>query len=273
MKILVTGAGGNVGSYVVKYLEKRNCQIVAPKGRAEFSFTDSATWEGTLDGVSRVFLMRPPHISNIKKDMLPFLAYLKERKIEKIVFLSVQGAENNKLIPHNKIEKCCRLLDLPCIFLRPSFFMQNLTTTHLEEIRDDNMVFVPSGEGKTNFIDTEDIGQMAAALLTGNNLTPAAYTVTGSRSYSHREIAEHLSRGLGREIRFISPGPVRFIIHHLKKGRSLAMALVMLALYTVVKTGKGDITTEDSRQLLGRAPKELDDFIERHKSLLSREEP
>ncbi|MBB6480420.1 NmrA family NAD(P)-binding protein [Spirochaeta isovalerica] len=269
MKILVTGAGGNVGSYVVKYLEKKGCSVVAPKGRAEFSFTDRTTWNSTLDGVSRVFLMRPPHISNIKRDMLPFLRFLKERKIEQIVLLSVQGAENNKLIPHNKIEKYCRTLELPYVFLRPSFFMQNLTTTHLEEIRDDNVVYVPSGEGRTNFIDTEDIGEIAAGLLTHSDLSPRAYTLTGSRSFSHREIAGHLSRGLGREIRFINPGPLRFIFHHLRTGRTPGMTLVMLALYTVVKTGKGDVTTDDSRLLLGRAPVQLDDFIKRNISVLS----
>ena len=53
-------------------------------------------------------------------------------------FLSVQGAESNPIVPHHRIERAICDLGLPYTLLRPSFFMQNLTTTHLPEIRDEH---------------------------------------------------------------------------------------------------------------------------------------
>ena len=44
--------------------------------------------------------------------------------------------------------------------------------------------------------------------------------------------------------------------------------LVMLALYTVVRSGKGDITTDDAQRILGRETRSLDEFISNHRELL-----
>ncbi|MDC7235349.1 MAG: SDR family oxidoreductase [Spirochaetales bacterium] len=283
MSILVTGANGNTGKELIQILSSKGLHPVAAVRNPEnkdlsgdvehrlFDFSKPESWENALEGISKVFLVRPPHISNIKKEMLPFLKYLKERSLEQVLFMSVQGAENNPVIPHHKIEAYCRDLGLPWTFIRPSFFMQNLSTTHLIEIRDENRVFVPSGEGKTNFIDVRDIAEIAAILLTREGEIQKEYTITGRQSYSHREIAEHLSRILEREIIFISPGALRFIYYHLKKRKKLPMILVMLALYSVVRLGKGDISTNDAELLLERPPRSLDEFIRNHRDLFQPE--
>lgn len=179
--ILVTGATGNVGSEVCRHLASSGCPIYGAVTSSEvdgagtpgsrvvarlhgalprvFDFTDDTTWDPALEGVSRVFLMRPPHISRIRRDMYPFMAYMKERGIERVVFLSVQGVENNRIVPHYKVEQAILELGIAYTFIRPSFFMQNLTTTHLPEIRDEARIFVPAGDGSTNFIDVRDIGE------------------------------------------------------------------------------------------------------------------
>lgn len=236
-----------------------------------FDFTDNRTWEACLEGVSRVFLMRPPHISNIGRDMYPFMKYLKRKGVKQVVFLSVQGVENNRLVPHYKVEKFLGELEIPSTFIRPGFFMQNLTTTHLSEIRDERIVYVPAGKGKTNFIDVRDIGEIMARMFADDTHIGKAYTVTGEKSYSYDEIAAALTGGLGREIRYANPDPFSFIIHHLRRGRKLAMTLVMLVLYSVVKSGKGDISTTTSVEILERETIGLDRFIQDHKAQLTGE--
>lgn len=57
-------------------------------------------------------------------------------------------------------------LGLPHTFIRPSFFMQNLSTTHREDICQRNDLFIPAGNAKTSFIDTADIAAVAAKVLT-----------------------------------------------------------------------------------------------------------
>ncbi|HAE22537.1 MAG TPA: NAD(P)-dependent oxidoreductase [Spirochaetaceae bacterium] len=277
--ILVTGASGNVGRPLVEYLLAAGESVVAAVSSRSlkpdqerlyyraFDFTDPQSWEACLEGVDRVFLMRPPHISKIDRDIAPFLRRLKDRGLRSVVFLSVQGAESTTLVPHHRIEELCAEFNLPYTFLRPSFFMQNLSTTHLPEIRDERRLFVPAGNGRTNFIDVRDIAELAALVLRGDGHPRTAYSLCGPKSYSYGEVAAELSVALGRPIRYDNPGALAFLAYHLKRGRSLGMSLVMLALYTIVKLGKGDSTTDDARRLLGRDARSLSSFLAEHKPL------
>lgn len=271
-KILVLGASGNVGSSVVDYLLQAGQPVAAavrtiPAASRPgleyrcFDFGRPDTWSAALTGVARVFLVRPPQIANIRRDMLPFLRYLAGLSLERLVFLSVQGASENRLVPHNKVERYCRQLGLPAVFVRPSFFMQNLTTTHCAEIRDSDLLFVPAGSGRTSFVDTRDIGEACGRLLCATQLLRGAYTLTGEAAQTQAEIAEALSRGLGRTIRYVDPSPLAFLAGHRRRGTAAGFALVMLALYSVVKLGKGNFVTTELAELLGRAPRSVDQFI------------
>ncbi|MFP4563249.1 MAG: SDR family oxidoreductase [Spirochaetia bacterium] len=277
---LITGATGNVGRETAKHLSEAGETVIGARFPGEdvkdplsgveykdFDFTDETTWEPALEGATHLFLMRPPHISKIKRDMEPFMRYLEARGIDQVVFLSVQGAEANKLVPHHKVEQTLRELDLPWTMVRPSFFMQNLSTTHLPEIRDENRIFVPAGEGRTNFIDVRDIGEVTAKILMGEGHIGKGYTITGERSWSYREVAERMSEILGKEIRYHPAGALPFIRYQRKQGRKLGHALVMLALYSAARMGKADGTTDAAEKILGRKPRSLDDFIRDHRAL------
>ena len=279
--IFVTGATGNVGQETVRHLLAQGESVIAATRKVQqpkeqqnliyrpFSFEDASCWERSLEGANRVFLMRPPHISNIKRDMLPFLQFLKQQQVKQVVFMSVQGADRNKIVPHRAIEDYLRTLDLPYTIVRPSFFMQNLTTTHLSEIRDEHRLFIPAGTGRTNFIDVRDLGEVCARMFTDNGHIGKAYTVTGMRSYSYREVAETLTSILGFPIRHESPGFIPFFSYHLSKGRTIGMVAVMYALYSVVRIGNGDISTDTTEQILGRRPRTLYEFIADHTELLT----
>ena len=149
-RILVTGATRNIGHEVIRFLFDNNTpnQIIAgvrniSKAKIEFKdysqidyvqfdFEDAATFDNSLASIDCIFLLRPPHISDIDKYFDPLIQKIKEKKINQVVFLSVQGAEKSKIIPHNKIEKLITDGGLNYIFLRPGYFMQNLTTIFLK---------------------------------------------------------------------------------------------------------------------------------------------
>ena len=77
--ILVTGALGNVGSEIVKCLLAQGCPVRAadPNPTAlrqrfgadvnavHFNFAHHETFTATFQSVKRMFLMRPPQISNV----------------------------------------------------------------------------------------------------------------------------------------------------------------------------------------------------------------
>jgi uncharacterized protein YbjT (DUF2867 family) len=295
--ILITGSTGGVGMEVIRSLQRSDASIVAAvrPGKIEhartlfgdlevdhireFDFTDPTIWECALEEVTRVFLLRPPQLSNVRRDMRPFLSYLKgvrdprgDLQIRQLVFLSVQGAERNRMIPHHKIEMALADLGLPYTHLRPSFFMQNLTTTHLPEIRDEDRIFVPAGNGRTNFIDVRDIGDAAAKVLTETGHVDRAYTLTGPRDYTYGEVAEILSEVLGRRIEYQDASPLSFLRYHGRQGKKLGFRLVMLALYSVAKYGRAAAgSTGDLEVLIGNPGRDLVRFVEDHEKLFSSE--
>lgn len=237
-----------------------------PRG---FDFTDPATWASALEGVGRVFLVRPPHISRISRDMAPFLSFLAHRDVERVVFLSVQGAENNRIVPHHRIEQELVSLDVPCTFLRPSFFMQNLTTTHLAEIRGERRIFVPAGDGETNFVDVRDIGEAASIVLRSGDYPDRAYELTGPQDLNYYEVADRLSRILGTTITYEPARLVPFLRYHLARGRSVGHTLVMYVLYSVTRLGKAGGATDAIESITGHPPRSLDRFIRDHREALT----
>lgn len=124
MKILVTGASGNVGMHVVRELVLKGQSVVAGvrdvRRSAEIlgqdiesvylDFTDISTYEAALRDVDRVFLMRPPHLGK-PEDLYPFIDAMKSHDVKLVSFLSLMGVEKNPIPPHHKIEKYIEMPD------------------------------------------------------------------------------------------------------------------------------------------------------------------
>lgn len=78
--------------------------------------------------------MRPPHISNIARDMVPALEAMEAAGVGHVVLLSVMGAEDMPWVPHAKIETWLQSSSMSWTFIRPSFFMENLSGVHAPAI-------------------------------------------------------------------------------------------------------------------------------------------
>ena len=104
--------------------------------------------------------MRWPHISNIERDMKAAIDYAIQSGVKHIIFLSLLGAEKNKIVPHAKVEKLLLNGPVDYTLLRCGFFRQNLSTTHRQDIQTFDDIFIPAGKGKTAFIDVRDIAAM-----------------------------------------------------------------------------------------------------------------
>ena len=279
--ILITGSLGNIGREVTRQLLAAGRPVRAvdldpaavrsafPDAEpARFDFTDPQTWS-VFDGVDLVFLMRPPALSNIARDMVPALEAAKRAGVRHIVLLSLQGAENNKVVPHAKIEAWLRHSGLAWTFVRPSFFMENLSTTHRSDIRDRDCLMVPAGKGKTAFVAAYDVASVAAiALQDPARHVNKAWTPTGPQALTYYEVASILTDVLGRPIRYDKPGVIRYLLHATQQlDLPPAMALVTTAIYTVARLGKADGLTDDVRTVTGTAPIAFADWATEHRSV------
>jgi uncharacterized protein YbjT (DUF2867 family) len=274
MNILVTGATGNVGSAVVNHYNGNDTLFIAqrdgdvPKSNGMFfDFDDPNRTADTLKRVDVLFLMRPPHISDVNRFFAPIVTACKAGGVKHIVFLSVQGAEQASVIPHAKIEKLISASGVPYTFLRPSYFMQNLTGALRDGIRLRDEIVLPSGNAKFLWVDTDDIGRCAGRVLEDPDAHEnRACPITGSDLLSFGEVAKLLSLELNREIRFEPINPARFYFRKRKEGMPSGFALVMTLLHTLPRVQPAPQMSSEYEAVTGLKPTTLVDFIRQNKA-------
>jgi uncharacterized protein YbjT (DUF2867 family) len=291
--IVVTGATGNVGFEVLKQLVAAKQQVRAAVTKVDkakrtlqekgmdvsglefvrLEFGNKTTYAETFANADGLFLMRPPAISNTKKLINPALDAATNAGVKRVTFLSLQGAEKNPVVPHYAVERHLEKVGIDYTFLRAAFFMQNLATTHRDDIREKHDIFIPAGKGKTAFIDVRDIAAVAVKAVTESeqeletlHLKNQGVELTGTEALDYVEIAAILSDVLGREITYSNPSNRHFGRVWRERGYPLAQILVMEALYTGAKLGLADHLTKDTERILGRSPISFRQFAKDYKS-------
>ena len=286
--ILITGATGNVGLEAIRFLIKNNTtnNIIAGVRNIDaaqklfkdypsinfvnFDFEQPETFDNALKNINTIFLLRPPHISDIEKYFSPLIKKLKELGINEVVFLSVQGAERSKVIPHNKIEKMIVNHNLNHIFLRPSYFMQNLTTTLLNDIKSKRQIFLPAGKAKFNWIDIENIGEICSIMLDRfSDFSNQSIELTGERNIDFYEVADLINTVIKKPVSFSNVNPLTFYKIKKNDGMEKGMIIVMILLHFLPRFQKEPVISNYYEQLTGKKPNTLINFLKREKEHFS----
>lgn len=279
-RILITGASGNVGSFVAQYALANGQEITVAGTHTEklakmftdkaeiayFDFTDPSTYNTALKNVDRVFIMRPPHLGK-PEDLKPFIDALKEKGgIRLISFLSLIGVENNPVPPHHKIEKYIEQANLPYCHIRPSFFMQNMSGVHAFEIKNFNRIVVPVSNALTSFIDAKDIGEITAKVLSEPELHQNnGYSITGPEAIDYWQVAKILSKELGREIIYTNPKPSFAKNYWIAiRGMEKEYCNVMGMLYMMTRFGTAKKVTSDFELVMGKKPRTFQQFANKN---------
>lgn len=268
MTLLVMGATGRVGAALVKAVDGRI--PLKPAGRAPgmvpFDLLHPTTFAEALEGVTAVFLMRPPQVAS-GAAFRPFLDACVASGIRRLVVLSVKGADTNRILPHHAMEAEVMARPFDWTMLRPSDFMQNLETVHRDDIRLRDRIAVPAGRGASAFVDVDDLGHAAARVLIEDGHVGQGYALTGPEALRFDQVAEVLSEVLGRTIRYTPPWIPGFIWQQKRLGTPLGMALVMTALYSVQRFGGAVEVTDDLPRLIGRHAGGLRNYVIRNSAL------
>lgn len=305
--ILVTGATGNVGYEVAKALETTPASIrlavrnvKRAKTRIEggtenngtsgrdngsssekttryeyvhFDFADPTTFGPVLEGVQKMFLVRPPELADITIFQPLIDAAKQSPTFDQIVFLSIQGIKDlPSHVPHAQIEKAICEAGLPYTFLRAGFFMQNLDTTHREDIQKYHDLFVPASNSQTAFIDVRDIGAVAAHVMTTNVPEGASnthvnkeYTLTGSELLTYYDVAAVFSSVLPFDVSYSNPYLLHFAWRFRRRGTPTAKVAIMCFLYVMTRFGQAAVVTDTVEKLLGRPPISMSQYVKDYK--------
>ncbi|RZQ66036.1 NAD(P)H-binding protein [Amycolatopsis suaedae] len=212
MRILVTGATGNVGRLVVNHLLAAGANVRA--------LTNDPKRAALPDGVEVVegFLGRPdsvrPALAGVERMYLaPYprtapevLAMAKEAGVRRVVdFSSAQAVDEAERDPSTwyflAVEKAAEASGLEWTHIRAGEFMTN-TLDWAEQIRTTGIVRKPHGRAATAIIDMDDIAAAAATVLLEDGHGGKLYNLTGPAAVPRVELARQIGAAIGREVPF-----------------------------------------------------------------------
>ncbi|MBM2617521.1 NAD(P)H-binding protein [Actinoplanes sp. LDG1-06] len=202
MKILVTGATGNVGRMVVDELLARGADDVRaltvdparaalPEGVEVvrgFVGRPSLDW---LHGVDVMYLA--PHIPTVAETCRAAA----RAGVGRIVDLA--GAKGDHW---QAIEDGVEASGVPYTHLEPGEFMAN-ATIWADQIRAGDEIRDAYADSANAAIAQEDIAAVAAHVILGDGHEGRSYELTGPESLTRRQKVEAIGRALGRELRYI----------------------------------------------------------------------
>lgn len=276
--ILVTGAGGTVGSEVVKQLAAAGAKMRAgfhSEEKAEearrkgidgiaLDFAKIETLQRAMDSVDRVFLIsgNVPHQTELE---LNVVREAKRAGVLQVVKHSVWGAETEGFTfarIHRPVEKEIVASGMAYTILRPNGYMQNMNNFYGLTIRKQGVFYLPASDAHVSHIDARDVARVAAAVLTdsGQAAQGQCYELSGPEALSCYDIAEKLSAVAGREISFVDISDGDFLKSSISSGMPKAAAMAVLELFHYYMTGAASRVTYNVQTLTGHAPLTFDQY-------------
>ena len=280
MTVLVTGATGNVGAHVVRALRGRGVAVrafVRDRDRAAHmlgedvelavgDFGDRWSLERALQGAQRLFLACSNTPAQVEHECAAISAAA-AAGLERVVKLSGPApAVDSPLVFdhwHGQIEAHLKRSGPPWVLLRPSAYMTNLLQ-HADAVRYTDRLFAPAGAAEIAYIDPRDVGESAAAGLTGDGHDGRAYTLTGPQAITFEQIAQDLSLVLGRAIEYVDVADDVARKGMTNAGLPQSVADAVVALFRAQRAGMMARTTDAVRALTGCPPRSFSHFAHDH---------
>ena len=274
--ICVTGAGGTVGSEVVKQLQATKAPFRAAyfsKGKADaarengieavlIDYADPNTLRDAFNGCDKLFLLGPG-VPNQTELEINAVNVAKEAGVKHIVKLSVVDCDKEEYEfgkIHRSVEKAIEASGLEWTFLRPNSFMQNAVTYMSDTIRADSAFYTSAEHAKISQVDVRDIAEVAVKALTEPGHEGKVYTLNGPEAITYEEMATVLSDVLKRPINHISLPPADLKGAMMSQGVPEILADRLLDLERLYREGKAAGDKSDIRAVTGHDPRRFTDY-------------
>jgi uncharacterized protein YbjT (DUF2867 family) len=214
MKILVTGATGNVGGELVKILHQRGVEVRALARNPQTAkfpagvevvpgdMTDPESIREAVKGIDKLFLLNGVVADELTQALTTY-GIAKRVGVKHVTYVSVSKADQFKDVPHFAskvaVEAALREFGVPYTVLRPGYFFQNDLT--LKPLLQQMGIYpMPIGTTGISAIDSRDLSEAAAVTLTEQGHEGQTYDLVSSSQIDGPDNAALWSEVLGKQI-------------------------------------------------------------------------
>lgn len=220
MTILVTGAGGTVGSKILAKLASSGAKVRAlardpdtlklPPGMVgvKGDLTDVESMRAALEGVDTLFLLNAVAADELTQALVT-LDLARQAGIRRFVYFSVFNGAFFADVPHftakYTVERAIDDQAIPATVLRPAYFMQN--DAGMKDAILNGLFPMPIGSLGLAMADVRDIAEVAASELLRRENAPAplprtTIEIVGPDVLTGAGVAAIWSEALGRDVRY-----------------------------------------------------------------------
>jgi uncharacterized protein YbjT (DUF2867 family) len=275
--VLVTGGTGNVGRQALKSLlaqqslkvralvrNPAKAQWIADMGGelVEGDLEDIAALNRAMVDVQTLVLITPAG-ARAAETAGKAIASAKRAGVEKIVRLSaIKASEDgptDNTRQHGITERLIRESGMRYVFLRPSYFMQNLLGS-LGSIIGEGKLYAGMGDARVALIDTRDVGDALAAAAMSDRFDGLALELSGPQSIGHGTVAAEIGKALGKTVTYVAVPPEAAGEAVRAFGLDDWTVQVIVDYSRAYSKGFGDFVTDSVQSLAGRAPRNIGTF-------------
>ena len=278
--ILVTGATGKTGSYVVSRLIQMGLPVRALVHRRDqraaglesfgantvvADFFDMDSLRHAVEGIRRAYFCFPP-ADGLLEAATNFAVVAKEAGFESVVNMSQmharEGHPSSLTRQHWLAERLLDWAGIGATHLRCTFFAEAYLIVNSLTIASERKFYLPHGDAEYAPVACEDVARVVAAVLAKpERHVGRTYTVTGQKLMTQSEVASVFGAVLGQEVEYVAvpvgdwqrtaaaTGFPPFLIDHLAHAAEDC------------RRGLFAKVTDVVRKIGGRHPQSFEDFI------------
>jgi uncharacterized protein YbjT (DUF2867 family) len=212
MRILVTGAAGNVGRHVAAglaelgadvYALSRKPAVASPRGVTSVvgDLTDPDSLRRAVTGVDAVFLLWP----FLTPEGADAAVHALASSARRIVYLSAISVRDEAPVEENgvwgRVEHAIERSGAEWTFLRAGGFATN-TRMWADQIRTGDAVRWVYGDAARSLVHERDIADVAVRALTEGKHVGAKYVLTGPEAVTQADQVRFIGEAIGRPLRW-----------------------------------------------------------------------
>ncbi|NBD25781.1 NmrA family NAD(P)-binding protein [Paenibacillus glycinis] len=221
MRIVLTGATGNLGGLVLQQLLYRvpasslAVSVRKPEAAAEWQRQGIEIRHGDYDvpdslgaafrGATKLLLISSPHQDDAVRlrQHAGAIAAAKQAGVRHLVYTSIVRPEQGRLPLHRlhlQTEQLIRESKIPSTILRNAYYMDVVKFLGVREAAASGELWSPPGEWTFNTAAREDLAAAAATVLTEEGHDGRTYELTAPRVWKPEDLARAVAASTGRRV-------------------------------------------------------------------------